>query len=77
VTGADRFIALLVTVITGTGIIMTGVVWTARMLWNVRGSWDTTNTELKRLVDRVGDMRDRDEQLDRRLERHLEWHDKH
>lgn len=73
----DRFVALLVTVLTGLSFVMAAILWALRVLWNIRGSWDRTNSELHRLVDRVGDMAERDNRLEQRLERHLEWHDKH
>lgn len=76
-SSADRFIALLVTVLTGMSILMAGVLYSLRVLWNIRGSWDRTNSELKRLVDKIQDGHERDERLEQRLERHLDWHDKH
>jgi hypothetical protein len=74
VTAPDRFVALLVTILTGTAILMTGLLWLGRMLWNIRGSWDTTNAELHTLVDRVGHMDARYERLESRVERHEDWH---
>jgi hypothetical protein len=77
VTADGRFIALLVTILTGLGIIMGGVAFCLRALWNIRGSWDRTNNELGRAVDKLTSMNARDDRLESRLERHLEWHDKH
>lgn len=76
-SSADRFVVLLVTILTGVSLILGGVVWALRVLWAIRGAWDRTNAELKRLIDQMQDGRDRDARLERQLERHLEWHDKH
>lgn len=76
-TPDERFVTLLVAILTGLSIIMGGVVFCLRVLWNIRGSWDKTNGELKRLVDKLGDMHARDDRLERTIERHLEWHDNH
>ncbi len=87
-SASDRFVALLVTILTGVGIITTGVVWVLRMLWNIRGSWDATNAKLERLVDKVGDLvagkredherlDKRDDRIEARMERHEQWHDEH
>jgi hypothetical protein len=46
VTVADHFVILIVTVITGLGVIMGGLVFIARLLWNIRGAWDETNRRL-------------------------------
>lgn len=59
-----------------------------RLLWRIRGSWDQTNSQLKALVTQVtalvsGNEADharlerRTDEVGGRLERHLEWHDKH
>jgi hypothetical protein len=77
VSSADRFIALLVTILTGVTIIAGGITVVLRVLWNIRGSWDATNNDLKRLVDKMENMSQRDDRLDRAVERHLDWHDKH
>lgn len=73
-SSADRFVALLVAILTGMSIIAAGIVWLGRMLWVIRGSWDETNAELRRLVDRVSHMDSRYERLETRVERHEQWH---
>jgi hypothetical protein len=81
-------VAVLGTIVATAGIIMTGLVFVLRALWNIRGSWDDTNAKLQLLVERVAAMvvlKDADharldkrsEEIAGRLERHLEWHDKH
>lgn len=81
-------IAVLGTIVVTTGVIMTGVIFVLRALWDIRGSWDATNAGLARLVERVTDIvarKDEDhgrierraDEAAQRLERHLEWHDKH
>jgi len=70
----ETLVALLVTILTGVSILMAGILWLGRMLWNIRGSWDKTNTELHLLVDRVTLMAARSDRLESRLERHEEWH---
>lgn len=81
-------IAVLGTIVATAGIIVTGLAFVLRGLWNIRGSWDATNAGLAQLVDRVTDIvarKDEDhirierraEEAAQRLERHLEWHDKH
>ena len=81
-------ITLTVTVLTGLAVVTAGVVFCLRVLWNIRGSWDATNAQLVRLVERVTDLvasKDKDhvrlerraDEVAQRLERHLEWHDKH
>jgi hypothetical protein len=73
-TPDGRFIALLVTILTGLSIIMGGLLWLGRVLWNIRGSWDHTNDELHTLVDKVGALVARDDRLEARIERHESWH---
>jgi hypothetical protein len=77
VSSADRFVALLVTILTGVAIISGGITVVLKVLWSIRGSWDTTNAELQRLVDKMEGMDRSDSRLERQIERHLEWHDKH
>jgi len=86
-TGA-RFIITLCTILGGVAIIMGGVIWCLKALWNIRGSWDATNARLERLVDRVQDLvsdskerterlERRDDRLEERMERHEQWHAGH
>jgi hypothetical protein len=76
--------------VTTAGIItaIAGIIAILRTLWNIRGSWDATNTQLKLLVSEVKHitvdqaradaiLREKDNILERRIERHEQWHDKH
>lgn len=76
------------TILGALAIVLGGVVFCVRALWNIRGAWDQTNAELRILISRVADIVERKDQdharmeegtaeVSRRLERHLEWHDKH
>ena len=67
----------MVAILSGVALILAGLLWMLRLLWTIRGQWDKTNGELSRLVDKMGEMSERDNRLEARLERHLEWHDKH
>jgi hypothetical protein len=81
-------VILLCTIVGASGAVMTGVVVCLRALWRIRGSWDATNAQLQLLVAKVADLialKDRDhdrlerraDELAQRMERHLQWHDKH
>lgn len=81
-------VILLCTIVGAFGVLMGGIAMCLRVLWGIRGSWDATNTELRLLVERVATLvtlkdadnarlNKRDEEIAGRLERHLEWHDKH
>ena len=84
----DDALTRLGIILAAVAVVMGGVLFCARLLWNIRGSWDHTNDQLQQLVSRVVELiasKDRDhERLDKRaaevasrLERHLEWHDRH
>jgi len=89
VTTSEHFIALLVTVLTGISIIMGGGIYGLRILWNIRGSWDTTNAELritnaelkqvaedtKDIVNRMREEHDRMDRRTDRLEQRMERHE--
>ena len=49
----------------------------ARLLWNFRGKWDETNAALTGLRDKISALAERDAAIEMRLERHLDWHDRH
>lgn len=51
-----------------------GMFLVLRVLWGIRGAWDTTNNKLQRLVDRVTTIADRYDRLEARVERHEAWH---
>ena len=87
-TPGERFITLIVTILSGVALLTGGLVFTIKLLWNIRGSWDKTNAELHELVGDVRDLVDqkerehqrlelRDDRLEARVERHEQWHDKH
>lgn len=70
------------------GVVGTGLVLILRVLWQIHGSWDATLGELHALVGKVAGLvtakeadharlERRDDEIAGRLERHLEWHDKH
>lgn len=75
-SSAERFAALIVTILTGFSIVFTGMGMVVRALWRIRGSWDETNGKLGTLVDRVTTLAERSDRTEDRLERHLEWHER-
>jgi hypothetical protein len=77
VSADGRFVVLLGVLLTSAAVIMGGVLFCLRTLWNIRGAWDTTNGELARLADRFTAGQQGVERLERALDRHLEWHDRH
>jgi len=64
-------------VLTAAGGSLTWATFVARLLWIFRGRWDETNSTLSTLKDRITDLHSRDTAIEQRLERHLEWHDRH
>lgn len=87
-TPAERFVTLIVTILSGMAVLSGGLVLTIKLLWNIRGEWDRTNAELHELVGDVRDLVDRkesdhrrlesrDDRIEARVERHEQWHDKH
>lgn len=77
-TGAELAVTLTCTVL---GEILAVLA----IVWRVRGAWDATNEELRKLVREVGaligaeekehaDLRAADSAVSARLERHLAWH---
>lgn len=55
---------------------LTWATFVARLLWNFRGKWDETNSTLTGMRDKIAELAARDAQLERRLERHLSWHER-
>jgi hypothetical protein len=64
------------------------MLWALRLLWRIRGSWDDSNARLEALIAKVADLITlkeadhtrldrRDQEIAERLDRHLDWHDKH
>jgi hypothetical protein len=81
VTAADHFVILIVTVITGLGVIMGGLVFIFRLLWNIRGAWDETNRrlaltniELRHLLNDSKETKRRLNGLERRERERREGH---
>lgn len=83
-TATGHFFVTIAGIITA----IAGIIAILRTLWNIRGSWDATNTQLKLLVAEVKHitvdqaradaiLREKDDILERRIERHEQWHDKH
>lgn len=83
----DRFVTLIVAILAGMSVLCGGLVFSIKLLWNIRGSWDSTNAELHELVKDVRDLVEdkerehkrlelRDDRIEARVERHEQWHDK-
>jgi hypothetical protein len=60
-----------------TGGGLTWATFVANLLWNFRGKWDDTNAQLAGLSRQIAELAKRDNAIEQRLERHLDWHDKH
>ena len=73
-TNTLRYITLLV----GLATILGAVFAVLKAMWNIRGAWDQTNYMLAALIERNKEdhqrLEERDNSLDRRIERHEEWH---
>jgi hypothetical protein len=63
--------------IIGAGGVMTWATMIIKLMWNFRGKWDDTNAQLAALANQVAALGNRDNAIEQRLERHLDWHDKH
>jgi len=82
------WITVCCSVIGALAVIGGGLALLVRLLWKINGSWTLTNASLAALVDKVAGLvaakdaehrrlEHRDDEIAGRLERHLEWHDKH
>jgi hypothetical protein len=48
-----------------------------RLMWQFRGKWDFSNAQLARVAERITELAASDSRIEQRLERHLDWHDRH